>query len=118
MTIQIEEYLKDDGYGPYRDWFDRLSAAYAAKVSVGVLRLSHGNTSGIKWFDGLGELRIDWGPGLRVYLAQDGDALIVLFGGGTKATQHKDISKARELLVEYKSRKRDQRAAASKRRKR
>ena len=118
MTIQIEEYLRVDGHSPYQDWFDRLSAAYAAKVSVGVLRLSRGNTSGIKWFDGLGELRIDWGPGLRVYLAKDGNALIVLFGGGTKATQHKDIAKARELLAEYKSRKRDQRVAANKQRKR
>ena len=57
MTIRIEEYLREGGQSPYRDWFDRLNAAYAAKVSVGVLRLSQGNTSGIKWFDGLGELR-------------------------------------------------------------
>lgn len=72
MTIRIEEYLREGGQSPYRDWFDRLNAAYAAKVSVGVLRLSQGNTSGIKWFEGVGELRIDWGPGLRVYLARDG----------------------------------------------
>jgi putative addiction module killer protein len=115
MTIRIEEFLHEDGHSPYRDWFDRLSAAYAAKVSVGVLRLSHGNTSNVKWFDGLGELRIDWGPGLRIYLAQDGETLIVLFGGGTKSTQRKDIAKARELLAEYKSRKRGQGAAAGKR---
>ena len=106
MTIRIEEYLHEDDSCPYRDWFNRLSAAYAAKVSIGVLRLSQGNTSGIKWFDGLGELRIDWGPGLRVYLCKDGDALIVLFGGGTKAGQRKDIAQAKELLVEYKARKR------------
>jgi len=118
MTIRIEEYLREGGQSPYRDWFDRLDAAYAAKVSVGVLRLSQGNTSGIKWFDGLGELRIDWGPGLRVYLAQDGGALIVLFGGGTKATQRKDIAQARELLVEYKRRKRALRAVAGKKHKR
>jgi putative addiction module killer protein len=118
VTIKVEEYLKEDGNSLYRDWFDRLSAAYAAKVSVGVLRLSHGNTSGIKWFDGLGELRIDWGPGLRVYLVQDGSTLIVLFGGGTKATQRKDIAQARELLTEYKNRKRALSAAASKQRKR
>ncbi len=118
MTIKVEEYLKENGHSPYRDWFDRLGAAYAAKVAVGVLRLSHGNTSGIKWFDGLGELRIDWGPGLRVYLVQDGGTLIVLFGGGTKATQRKDIAQAREWLVEYKNRKRIQSAAAIKQRKR
>lgn len=118
MTIKIEEYLQEGGHSPYRGWFDRLNAAYAAKVSVGVLRLSQGNTSSVKWFDGLGELRIDWGPGMRVYLVQDGDTLIVLFGGGTKATQRKDIAKARELLVEYKSRKRALRAAVGKKQKR
>ena len=41
-----------------------------------------------------------------MYLAQDGDTLIVLFGGGTKATQEKDIERAKELLAEYKARKR------------
>lgn len=106
MAFRLQEYLREDGASPYRTWFDELPPAYAAKVSVGVLRLSQGNTSGIKWFSGLGELRIDWGPGLRVYLAQDGDTLIVLFGGGTKATQEKDIERAKELLAEYKARKR------------
>jgi putative addiction module killer protein len=53
----------------------------------------------------LGELVIDWGPGYRVYLARDGEALIVFFGGGTKRGQQSDIDRARSLLAEYKSRK-------------
>ena len=69
------------------------------------LRLSMGNTSRVKWFSGLGEFVIDWGPGYRIYLAKDGDALIVLFGGGTKRGQQADIDKARKLLAEYKARK-------------
>lgn len=117
MTIRIEEYVRDDGRSPYRAWFDRLDATHAAKVSVAVLRLSQGNTSSIKWFEGLGELRIDWGPGLRVYLASDGDALVVLFGGGSKATQPKDVLQAKALLLEYKSRKRALAAADKKQRK-
>ena len=117
MTLRIEEYLRDDGRSPYRDWFDRLDATHAAKVSVAVLRLSQGNTSSIKWFEGLGELRIDWGPGIRVYLARDGDALVVLFGGGSKATQSKDILRAKTLLLEYKSRKRALATADKKQRK-
>lgn len=116
MTLRIEEYLQDDGRSPYRDWFDRLDATHAAKVSVAVLRLSQGNTSSIKWFDGLGEIRIDWGPGLRVYLAKYGDTLVVLFGGGTKSTQSGDVRRAKALLLEYKSRKRALAAADKKQR--
>jgi putative addiction module killer protein len=56
---------------------------------------------------------IDWGPGYRIYLAKDGDSLIVLFGGGTKRGQQADIDKAKKLLAEYKARK----AALAKRKK-
>jgi putative addiction module killer protein len=64
-----------------------------------------GNTSRVKWFAGMGEYVIDWGPGYRVYLARDGESLIVLFGGGTKRGQQADIDKAKALLAEYKARK-------------
>ena len=69
------------------------------------MRLELGNTSSVKWFDGIGEYIIDWGPGYRVYLAKDGDALIVLFGGGTKRGQQRDIDRAKEFFAEYKARK-------------
>jgi len=87
MGLVVEEYLREDGSNPYKRWFDSLDARAAAKVSTAKLRLEMGNTSSIKWFSGLGEVVIDWGPGYRVYLARDGDALIVLFGGGTKRGQ-------------------------------
>ena len=86
-------------------WFDRLDAQAAAKVAVATVRLSLGNTSNIKWFSGIGEYVINWGPGYRVYLAKDGDSLIVLFGGGTKARQSADIARAKALHAEYKARK-------------
>lgn len=106
MAIRVEEYLRADGSSPYRAWFDRLPAQAAAKVATATFRVAAGNTSAIKWFSGLGEVRIDWGPGYRVYLVMDGENLIVLFGGGTKASQSKDIARAKDLLAEYKSRKR------------
>lgn len=68
--------------------------------------MSMGNTSNIKWFEGIGEYRIDWGPGYRIYLARDGEQLIVLFGGGTKKRQQADIDNAKALRDEYKRRKR------------
>jgi putative addiction module killer protein len=111
MPCRVEEYVHADGSVPYRKWFDSLPADAAAKVAVAVTRLSLGNTSSVKWFSGIGEYRIDWGPGYRVYLAKDGEALIVLYGGGTKKSQPKDIERALALHAEYKAR----RAAAKQR---
>jgi len=103
--LRIEEYLREDGSSPYQVWFDRIPAQAAAKVATAILRVAAGNMSSIKWFSGLGEIRIDWGPGYRVYLLRDGETLMVLLGGGTKASQRKDIEQAKMLLVEYKKRK-------------
>jgi putative addiction module killer protein len=90
---------------PYADCFNSLDAQAAAKVAVTKLRMEMGNTSSVKWFDGIGEYRIDWGPGYRIYLAKDGNTYIVLFGGGTKKSQTKDIATAKTLHTEYKARK-------------
>ena len=103
--MRVREYIREDGSIPFKRWFDRLNYRAAAKVSVALARIEQGNTSNIKWFSGLGEYIIDWGPGYRIYLLQDGDDLIVLLGGGTKKRQQKDIDKARELLREYTSRR-------------
>lgn len=54
----------------------------------------------------------DWGPGYGICLAKDGDALVVLFGGGTKRRQQTDIDRAKILHVEYKDRKAAQLNAA------
>ena len=105
MPIRVEEYVREDGSSPYAMWFGSLDAQAAAKVATAKVRMALGNTSNIKWFEGMGEYRIDWGPGYRIYLAQDGDALIVLFGGGTKRGQQRDIDQAKALLAEYKARK-------------
>ena len=105
MKIRVEEYLREDESSPYRKWFDDLDANAAAKVTTALVRLEMGNTSNVKWFDGIGEVRIDWGPGYRIYLAKDGETLVILFGGGTKKSQKKDIEKAKELHAEYKQRK-------------
>ena len=104
--MTVEEYVREDGSSPFRLWFDGLDAQAAAKVATAGLRLDLGNMSSLKWIGGgLGEYRIDWGPGYRLYLARDGDALIVLFTGGTKKRQQADIDKASALLAEYKARK-------------
>jgi len=105
VPILVEEYVREDGAVPYQNWFDSLDAVAAAKVAVAKVRLSLGNTSSVKWFSGIGEYRIDWGPGYRVYLAKDGETLIILLGGGTKKRQQADIAAALALHAEYKARK-------------
>ncbi len=97
--IDLEEYVRDNHSNPFERWFSSLDVQAAAKVSTALLRLEMGNTSNIKWFEGLGEYRIDWGPGYRIYLLREGTRLIILFGGGNK-------SKARLLVEEYKRRRR------------
>lgn len=101
----VVEYVREDGSNPYKAWFDRLHAQAAAKVATAVTRLELGNTSSVKWVGSIGEYRIDWGPGYRIYLAKDGEALIILLGGGTKQRQQADIDRAKELWSEYKARK-------------
>ena len=103
--MRVTEYMREDGSIPFKQWFDKLNAQAAAKVAVALVRLEQGNTSNIKWFHGLGEYKIDWGPGYRIYLLQDGDDLIVLLGGGTKKLQQRDIDRAKKLLEEYKLRR-------------
>jgi len=100
--------VREDGSNPYKKWFDSLDAQSAAKLTTAKLRLELGNTSSVKWFAGMGECVIDWGPGYRIYLAKDGESLILLFGGGTKRGQQRDIDQAKALLAEYKVRKKAQ----------
>lgn len=105
--MNVQEYIREDGSNPYQVWFDGLNAMAAVKVAVARSRLEVGNTSNVKWFDGIGEYRIDWGPGYRIYLVQDGQELIMLLGGGTKKRQQADIDQALLLHQEYQRRKRD-----------
>ena len=103
--LTVVEYVREDGSNPYRTWFDSLHAQAATKVTTATARLEMGNTSNVRWMGAIGEYRIDWGPGYRIYLMQDGDALIILLGGGTKKGQQRDIARAQALAAEYKARK-------------
>lgn len=83
----------------YRMWIDGLrDQAGRARVLMRVDRLIHGNPGDHRNLsEGVSELKIDVGPGYRVYFARRGDLLLLLLGGGSKATQTKDIAKALDL---------------------
>jgi putative addiction module killer protein len=80
----------------YAEWFARLRDRQArARIDARIRRLSLGNPGDVKPVgEGVSELRIDYGPGYRVYFVQRGKALIVLLAGGDKRTQDRDINKA------------------------
>ena len=107
--ITIREYIDLDGRSPYAKWFNRLNAPAAAKVATALVRMELGNFSTTKGIgEGVFECRIDFGPGYRIYFGKDGDALVILLGGGTKKRQQKDIMTAKTLWKEYKRRKRQE----------
>ena len=83
MKIKVEEYLRADGSNPYKRWFDSLDAQ-PGKGGDGEAAIGAWQHSSVKWYAGIGEYVIDWGPGYRIYLARDGEALIILFGGGNE----------------------------------
>jgi putative addiction module killer protein len=92
-VIQIRE--TDD----YARWFERLKDREArSRILVRIRRLSLGNPGDVKSVGGgVSELRIEYGPGYRVYFVRRGEALIVLLGGGDKSTQAADIRAAQKL---------------------
>jgi putative addiction module killer protein len=108
MQHEIRELLLADGSSPYAEWFNSLSADVAAKVATSKLRMSMGNLSNVESFRGIGECKIDFGAGWRIYLAKDGLDLIVLLGGGGKKGQQRDIDRALALWDDYKRRKKEQ----------
>ena len=75
-------------------------------MTIALERLADGDTSRVKGVgEGVAEIRIDHGPGCRVYFGRDGKLLVVLLGGGTKRRQQRDIAEAIALWRSYKTRK-------------
>jgi len=67
MGFQIKELLLSEGGSPFAKWFDGLDAISAAEVRLALGRMEPGNLSGVEWFRGIGEYKVAWGPGLRIY---------------------------------------------------
>ena len=110
MTLMVEgwqrrilKYITEDGRCPFDEWADALKDKRTqAIVNNRLFRVAQGNfglCSGVG--ENLLELKIDFGPGLRVYFAEDGDTIVVLLCGGDKSTQSKDIKKAMEYWKDY-----------------
>jgi putative addiction module killer protein len=104
--IRVESYIDSTGRRPFDTWRDGLNARARAKVEAHIARLELGNLSEIKTVGGgVLERRIDFGPGYRIYFGREGQALIILLGGGSKRGQRRDIEAAQALWREYQARK-------------
>ena len=88
----------------YREWFATLRDPHArARIDIRVRRLSLGNPGNVRPVGrGVSELRIDWGPGYRVYFVKRGEELVILLAGGDKSSQSRDIENAITLAREIK----------------
>jgi putative addiction module killer protein len=104
--IEIREYVLENDESPFRNWFDELDPQAAVGVETAIRRLSEGNTSNARSIgEGAAELKINRGPGYRVYFGWDGKVLVILLGGGTKCRQQDDIEAALRRWRDYKLRK-------------
>ncbi len=102
FPLEIGYWCDNGGTSPFRDWFDDLDARAAARVTVALTRLENGNTSNVESVgNGVSELKIDFGPGYRVYFGRDGQRLVILLAGGTKKRQQKDIDAAKARWRSY-----------------
>lgn len=103
---EIELYVTSDGDSPFEDWLSGLRDAKArAKIRVRLDRVRLGNLGDCKSVgSGILELRVDYGPGYRVYFGQQGGALVILLCGGDKSSQVADIKSAKKFWLDYESR--------------
>lgn len=88
----------------YSKWFDKLKDGKAkAKIDVRVRRIAAQDHFGDfkPVGDGICELRIDYGPGYRIYYTQRGEEIVLLLIGGDKSTQQSDIKRAKQILANY-----------------
>jgi putative addiction module killer protein len=106
LAIEIRHFVDSNGRDIFDRWLLRLADARAkAKIATRINRLASGNFGDCKALgDGLCELRIDWGPGYRVYYALIGEFCILLLCGGDKRKQRADIERARSYLKDYEER--------------
>lgn len=104
--MEVREYQTADGKSPFTEWLDGLRDGKArGRIAARLDRLKAGLLGDWKSLGAsVCELRIDEGPGYRVYYGQDGKALVLLLCGGDKRTQTKDIEKAHAYWKDYKVR--------------
>lgn len=109
FPYSIEYCLKPDGRKPFKEWLDDLHDITARqKIRIRLDRVRLGNLGRNRSVgEGVYELKIDYGPGYRVYFGLDGKTVVLLLLGGDKPSQRKDIAQARSYWNDHKGRRKD-----------
>ena len=104
--IEIRQYTTASGRNPFESWLASLKdARAAARIAARLDRLVAGNFGDAKPVgQGVSELRIDYGPGYRIYFAMVSGTCVLLLSGGDKRRQSADIAKAIDYLKDFKQR--------------
>ena len=103
---EIQNYLTIDGRSPFEEWLDSLRDIRAiSQIDNRLRRVKLGNLGDYRSVgEGVFELRIDCGPGYRIYFGQLEKTIVLLLCGGDKGTQAQDIRKAKEYWKDYERR--------------
>jgi putative addiction module killer protein len=94
--MKIVEYVDDSGRVPFRDWLENLQDLQGrARIRSRLLRMAEGNLGECRMLrSGVMELKVDFGPGYRVYLSRQGSLMILLLCGSDKSDQDRAINQA------------------------
>ena len=103
---EIQIYITENGISPYEEWLNSLRDSRAvSKIDERIKRVALGNLGDCQSVgEGVFELRINYGPGYRVYFGQIGLTIVLLLCGGDKSSQDRDIRKAKEYWTNYENR--------------
>lgn len=105
-NIELRYYQTSLGKQPFTEWMQGLNDRQArTRIEARLARVAVGSLGDVEAVgEGVMELRIDWGPGYRVYFSRLGQVIILLLSGGDKRTQQKDIKRAKAYFEDYKAR--------------
>ena len=100
---QLEYYQQENGDVPFREWLHSLRDSLAVeRIRARLTRIRAGNFGDVRTLgDGVAEIKIDHGPGYRLYYAMSGKTVVLLLIGGDKSTQKRDIKTAKDYWREY-----------------
>ena len=104
--MELRRYRTTDGHVPYSEWLQDLDDSTAGRVVAYVARMKSGNFGKSEPVgQGVSELKLDFGPGYRIYYIRDGQTVVILLCGGDKGSQRADIRQAQEFAADYRRRK-------------